>query len=983
MNNGLIHIASIALIFISCSNNDVEKEERSNDNNYRNFKVLETTSYKHLSNNEIDSAIYYCNLAIKNVTNHDHDKLIRIYSILSASYFEKNQLNRCISLNKKINNISLNSSFDLIRNFHWTTANIMTSNCYRLLGKYDSALYYIGILEQMYSQQYSKKSLSPDHELNADIQTWKALILSNKGDYDLSISSNLKAIESLKYSDTTNCIIANNYSHIGSVFVLKKDYIKAEKYFLKALKIINECYGKESLFYADNLTELGLLYYESKNYLKALDCFENTQRIIKNHYSTGEIEFAYSYNNLGDANCNLGNFIEGIKYYLLALKIFQDFNAKEEICVVYHNLGNAFNQCEKYDTALLYYNKSLKLAITTRKKNSLFTAYTYQRLGELHDKIKKYQKSISYYENAINELSYFKNDSSLYSNNFLQNGILSQPVILDCLQSKGLAHYNIYKSNLDKKNLEFALNSLDKAFQVLDIIETSYTTEDSKLELRKVRNSLINNYLSVIILQNKYNSNHEVDNKIFELIERNKFSSLKSLLQSAKRYSSVEIPKKVYSKIDSLNKKIRYYEKILNIDYQNKISNSENLIGDSLFFNIYTLDTIYNYLLYNHSNINKTQLIANHYTIEEAQKMLSDSTGIIEYFYSDSLLILLAMNKTSHFIHIEKLKDEFQQMLNIFKKSILFSDLYNLAISARYLYKKLIEPVFPIISHMNSVLIVPDNYLATIPFEALLKPSEDGECLQSSYLINDFDISYQYSLYLWILNNKKQRTANNWEYEFAGFAPVNFNSSDFSQNIYSNLPSSKNEVETIAKYFNKYKLPAKSFLNNYSNEYSLVEFLQKSKIVHIASHSMMHIEPSKYHILLTNPKNIINTNSPIYMNNCFINVTDGRLSLAEIFNLKVNADLVAINSCYSGSGNIITSEGKQSLALAFYYAGASNVLYTMHKVSDKHSNIFMTYFYSYLLRGFSYKRALRKTKIDFINTSYQLPIYWSGYLING
>jgi len=110
---------------------------------------------------------------------------------------------------------------------------------------------------------------------------------------------------------------------------------------------------------------------------------------------------------------------------------------------------------------------------------------------------------------------------------------------------------------------------------------------------------------------------------------------------------------------------------------------------------------------------------------------------------------------------------------------------------------------------------------------------------------------------------------------------------------------------------------------------------------------------------------------------------DGKLNLFEIYSLEVKSDLVTLCMCSSGYGKQNAGEGITSLSHAFYYSGAKNILYTLWNISDFHSNTFMTTFYQYLNSGHSYSRALRKTKLDFINSDFNLPVFWSGFLLNG
>ena len=50
---------------------------------------------------------------------------------------------------------------------------------------------------------------------------------------------------------------------------------------------------------------------------------------------------------------------------------------------------------------------------------------------------------------------------------------------------------------------------------------------------------------------------------------------------------------------------------------------------------------------------------------------------------------------------------------------------------------------------------------------------------------------------------------------------------------------------------------------------------------------------------------------------------DGFLHAFELYNMKLNAELVVLSTCNSGSGQFQKGEGLMSLSRAFAYAGAA------------------------------------------------------------
>jgi CHAT domain-containing protein len=112
---------------------------------------------------------------------------------------------------------------------------------------------------------------------------------------------------------------------------------------------------------------------------------------------------------------------------------------------------------------------------------------------------------------------------------------------------------------------------------------------------------------------------------------------------------------------------------------------------------------------------------------------------------------------------------------------------------------------------------------------------------------------------------------------------------------------------------------------------------------------------------------------------------DGFLQMREIFNLKLNSDLVTLSSCQTGLGELIRGEGIEGINRAFFYAGASSVLMSLWAVNDQASYQLMERFYYHLRSSSeSIKNALRKAKLDMINSGvFSHPYYWAGFIASG
>lgn len=112
---------------------------------------------------------------------------------------------------------------------------------------------------------------------------------------------------------------------------------------------------------------------------------------------------------------------------------------------------------------------------------------------------------------------------------------------------------------------------------------------------------------------------------------------------------------------------------------------------------------------------------------------------------------------------------------------------------------------------------------------------------------------------------------------------------------------------------------------------------------------------------------------------------DGFLQLADVFNLKLAADLVVLSACETGLAEQVKGEGLVGLTRGFLYAGSSRVLVSLWKVDDAATAKFMEYFYKALLqRRLPPSQALVAAQQQFRSfPGWASPFYWGAFVLHG
>ena len=113
---------------------------------------------------------------------------------------------------------------------------------------------------------------------------------------------------------------------------------------------------------------------------------------------------------------------------------------------------------------------------------------------------------------------------------------------------------------------------------------------------------------------------------------------------------------------------------------------------------------------------------------------------------------------------------------------------------------------------------------------------------------------------------------------------------------------------------------------------------------------------------------------------------DGSLTLHDIQQLRLRADMVVLSACRTGLGSDIRGEGMRGLAGGFMHAGVPRIVVSQWPVNDKVTAEFMVRFYRLMLSGraMSAAAALRETQIQLLRDKrWQTAYFWAPFVIQG
>jgi len=111
----------------------------------------------------------------------------------------------------------------------------------------------------------------------------------------------------------------------------------------------------------------------------------------------------------------------------------------------------------------------------------------------------------------------------------------------------------------------------------------------------------------------------------------------------------------------------------------------------------------------------------------------------------------------------------------------------------------------------------------------------------------------------------------------------------------------------------------------------------------------------------------------------------GYLRLNDIYQLRLNADLVTLGACRTGLGKQLRGEGMIGLTRGFIYAGAPRVVVSLWDVPDRETAQLMQGFYRNLLkRKLPIGAALRLAQVEmWERAGSNAPFFWAAFSLQG
>jgi CHAT domain-containing protein len=288
--------------------------------------------------------------------------------------------------------------------------------------------------------------------------------------------------------------------------------------------------------------------------------------------------------------------------------------------------------------------------------------------------------------------------------------------------------------------------------------------------------------------------------------------------------------------------------------------------------------------------------------------------------------------------------------------------------SALALYQQVIKPLFA--ERSTSLIVIPDGPLHLIPFGALIDE-------QGAYLNTRLTISAAPSATIYATLRASARRSSAFRpflgvaYSEPGGLQAASTKRGFSELRAANLKPLQFGREEIGEAAQAMGAGSVTLAGSAASEAALkAQPLGDFKVIHLAAHGVSNESEPDRAALVFEPGN---------------QVEDGLWQAREIRRTRLNADVVVLSACETGSGLLQGQEGVMNLARAFLTAGAKSVVASLWSVDDRSTATLMEYFYSHVAEGSPVKDALRLAQLDFAKDFGEKakPYLWAGFEVIG
>lgn len=833
--------------------------------------------------------------------------------------------------------------------------------------------------------------IKKEHE-SAHTQVAKLIPLALLGKYPEAIECGKASLEVFeKFGDELSA--GKVEKNLGNIIARQDGILKAEKYYLSAMKRFSKIKNLEELTMcevnlADNFADLNNFRQAEEYYDQAL----RSATKAKMNFVIAEIEAS-----LGNLALFRGSYSKALRHLEIARQKFEDLKiphrsviAELEIADIYFELNladEAYNiygsiteklkklkmqgeeararanfgkvAVSKNDIAVARKELKRSAKLYVLENNSSGAADVKLSQANLEFLLGSFKNSLKIINEADELLEQSQNVRLKLQVNFLHAEILRS---LEKFEESESILNETYKNSIKHEQLNLAqicLNSLGNlSLQKDDISEAEKYFKNSVKMIESLRSPLPAEEFRIAFLADKlapfenlaaiYLSQKQLE-KAFYYVEQARSRTLSENLQTIENneFEETSSNTKLTKVLKDLREELNWFYSLLNRSEESEIETLQSEIKEREKKIADVMRQIESTRILN-ADVTKTSKQSERNSLKNLQKQIDKQKVLIEFVKFEGIFSAFVItDKGIEYIPDLATEDEIIYLLEglqfqfgalrygakILDKFV--NELKKRADSYLHkLYEKLLAPFEEFTKHRD-LIVIPVSSLHYVPFHALF----DGE----KYVVENKEVVFSPSATIWkTLNEKPLMKPQNAL--LMGFAD-------------EHIPLVNDEVKEVKKLFKH----TKSFVGKNASFANYTKYAKDFDILHLACHGQFR------------PDN------PLFSS---LHLADGFVTVRDICSQKLNAELVTLSACETGLNKIFAGDEILGLTRGFLTAGVSSLILSLWTVNDAATTDLMKIFYTELQRGETVSASLRKAQIKFIEQG-KHPYFWSPFAIIG
>lgn len=817
--------------------------------------------------------------------------------------------------------------------------------------------------------------------------------------------------------------------NIGAAYWAIGQGTKAFEFYRQALAIMQETHSQDGQAFI--LYNLGLAYASRAESAKALQHYEEAlrlERLTQDHRSE-----ASTLNNIGLVYTALGDFDRALEYLNEALSIRRTGAYRPGIAITLRNIGDIYARLGKPEKALGNYLEAIPLSEAVGDRRG--KAYTLDSIGVVYWKMRDYEKAQLYLEKAIalfREITHKTGiATSLADIGPTYVALGKTQAAMDCYEEA----LSLFRETLDRAGelrtlYEIALlkrstgklaNALSEITEALNIAELVRGRVGGQ-ELRASYFATVQDYydlgIDILMRLHKEKPAAQFDRLALQISERSRARSLLDTLAE----SNVDIHKGAEPQLiqeerrllQELNEKRKALTQLLSDKHDSQTVSRLDRDIEDLTNQYEDLELRLKQSKSTYTDLTRPVTLA----VNEIQEQLLDSnTLLLEYALGPDRSYLWAVTNSSVLTCELPKQSELELLARELNESVRArnlqlknesaeqrADRLTLA-DAQYLRasKSLSRALLgPVMTELEGkrLIIVAEGALQTVPFAALpiLSAEKEGKVRATGYgtplVVEHETVNLPSASILGVLRNEVTFMKKGGKKVIIFADPVFGPTDSRIQSSSSSSRPSKFAPQAVISEPNEEVLPRLVFSREEAQailalvqdteskmalDFEASGALAKSSelknynIVHFATHTRIDSDrPERSEVILSRYDKSGNS-------------LKGSLSLADIYNLNLSAQLVVLSGCETALGKELRGEGLMGLTRGFMYAGAPRVVSTLWRIDDRVTSELMRVFYEGLFkRGLSPAKALQEAQIAiWRKRNWEHPYYWAAFALQG